>query len=216
MGRQSNFGDTGLPIEIYEGQEGNYLESGFTQWGASGLAAVWAEENTRESIFNALRRKETFATSGNRISVRFFGGYRMNELDLNSENVISEAYRNGVPMGSDLVSKGSNVPNFFVWAQRAKNGAPLQRVQIIKGTINQFDAEPKEIVYDVVCSNGAKVNPITNRCPDNGASVNTETCEISNDVGSAELKTVWTDPDFNKNEKAFYYVRVLELSLIHI
>ena len=81
-----------------------------------------------------LRRKETFATSGNRISVRFFGGYRMNELDLNSENVISEAYRNGVPMGSDLVSKGSNVPNFFVWAQRAKNGAPLQRVQIIKGT----------------------------------------------------------------------------------
>ena len=174
------------------------------------MAAVWAEENTRESIFSALRRKETFATSGNRISVRFFGGYRMNELDLNSENIISEAYRNGVPMGSDLVSKGSNVPNFFVWAQRAKNGAPLQRVQIIKGTINQFDAEPKEVVYDVVCSNGAKVNPITNRCPDNGATVNTETCEISNDVGSAELKTVWTDPDFNKNEKAFYYVRVLE------
>ena len=111
LGRQSNFGDTGLPIEIYEGQEGSYLESGFTQWGASGLAAVWAEENTRESIFSALRRKETFATSGNRISVRFFGGYRMDELDLNSENIISEAYRNGVPMGSDLVSKGSNAPN---------------------------------------------------------------------------------------------------------
>ena len=113
-------------------------------------------------------------------------------------------------MGSDLVSDGSKVPNFFVWAQRAKNGAPLERVQIIKGTINQFDAAPKEVVYDVVCSDGAEVNPITNRCPDNGATVNIETCEISDDVGSAELKTVWTDPDFNENEKAFYYVRVLE------
>ena len=210
LGRQSNFGDTGLPIEIYEGQEGSYLESGFTQWGASGLAAVWAEENTREAIFSALRRKETFATSGNRISVRFFGGYNFQKLDVNDENIIREAYENGVPMGSDLVSDGSKVPNFFVWAQRAKNGAPLERVQIIKGTINQFDAAPKEVVYDVVCSDGAEVNPITNRCPDNGATVNIETCEISDDVGSAELKTVWTDPDFNENEKAFYYVRVLE------
>ena len=92
LGRQGNFGDTGLPIEIYQGQEGNYLESGFTQWGASGLAAVWAEENTREAIFGALRRKETFATSGNRISVRFFGGYNFQELDVNDENIIREAY----------------------------------------------------------------------------------------------------------------------------
>ena len=102
----------------------------------------------------------------------------------------------------------------FSFGTKSKKWSPLQRVQIIKGTINQFDAEPKEVVYDVVCSNGAKVNPITNRCPDNGATVNTETCEISNDVGSAELKTVWTDPDFNKNEKAFYYVRVFKILVV--
>ncbi|MFL2734329.1 MAG: DUF3604 domain-containing protein [Gammaproteobacteria bacterium] len=202
--------DTGLGLELVSGPEGNYIESGFSQWGAAGLAGVWAEENTRDSLFQAMRRKETFATSGNRITVRFFAGYRMDELDLNDENMIKEAYRNGVPMGADLVSSGEKVPNFLVWAQRDKNGAPLQRIQIIKGSIDKFTARPSEKVYDVACSNGLKVNPETNRCPDNGASVSIETCEISKDVGSAEIKAVWEDPDFDKDEKAFYYVRVLE------
>ena len=131
-------------------------------------------------------------------------------MNLANENLIKEAYRNGVPMGGDLVSKGEKVPNFLVWAQRDKNGAPLQRIQIIKGSIDKFTGRPTEVVYDVACSNGLKVDSVTNRCPDNGATVSIETCEISRDVGSAELKAIWQDPNFDKDEKAFYYVRVLE------
>jgi hypothetical protein len=111
-------------------EQGEYANTGFTQWGASGLAAVWAEENTRDSIFKAFKRKETFATTGTRIAVRFFGGFNLSSIDLNSEMLVSQAYQNGVTMGSDLVGDGDKTPEFIVWAQRDKNGAPLQRVQI--------------------------------------------------------------------------------------
>jgi hypothetical protein len=121
------------PISTVSLEQGEYANTGFTQWGASGLAAVWAEENTRESIFNAFRRKETFATTGTRIAVRFFGGYDLSSIDLNSESIVSEAYQKGVTMGSDLLNDENKNPEFLVWAQRDKNGAPLQRIQIIKG-----------------------------------------------------------------------------------
>ena len=157
-----------------------------------------------------MRRKETFATTGNRMKVRFFGGFETNQLDLDDENLVKAAYANSSTMGGEILADGDKVPSFLVWAQRDKNGAPLQRVQIIKGSINQFDSSPTEVIYDVACSNGLQVDPLTNRCPDNGARVDIETCAFSKDVGSAELKATWTDPDFNPNDRAFYYVRVLE------
>ena len=190
--------------------QGDYANTGFTQWGASGLAVAWAEENTRDSIFKAFKRKETFATTGTRLAVRFFGGYDLSSIDLNSDNMVSEAYKNGVTMGADLLSNGDKVPEFIVWAQKDKYGAPLQRVQIIKGWMDSISGRPNERVFDVVCSDGNAVDPVTHRCPDNGAKVNINDCSISQGVGSSELKTHWKDPEFDSSNKAFYYVRVLE------
>ena len=199
------------PLGISEEEQGTYTAPGFfDQWGASGLAVAWAEENTRDSIFKAFKRKETFATTGTRMAVRFFAGYDMQSIDLNSESLIKEAYAKGVTMGADLMAEGTQSPDFLVWAQRDKNGTPLQRIQIIKGWIDPTSSTPYEMVYDVVCSDGLNVDPLTHRCPDNGARVDINDCSISQDVGSAELKTTWSDPDFNPEAKSFYYVRVLE------
>ena len=207
LNQTGSLGNLGV---IYEGDEGSYIEAGFNQWGASGLAGVWAEENTRDSLFSAMRRKETFATSGNRMKVRFFGGFDTKDLDLDDENLVKAAYANSVTLGGEILADGAKVPSFLVWAQRDKKGAPLQRVQIIKGTLSNTDGKPSEEIYDVACSDGAAVDPTTNRCPDNGARVDIETCAFSKNVGSAELKAIWTDPDFNENNRSFYYVRVLE------
>ena len=198
------------PISTVSLEQGEYANTGFTQWGASGLPAAWAEENTRESLFAAFRRKETFATTGPRISVRFFGGYNLSSIDLNSESLVSEAYSKGVTMGADLLNNDDQIPEFIVWALRDMNSAPLQRIQIIKGWIDMNSGRPKEKVYDVACSDGLEPDPITNRCPDNGARVNINDCSITSNVGSSELKTVWKDPEFKVDDKAFYYVRVLE------
>jgi hypothetical protein len=177
--------------------------------GGSGLAGVWAEENTRESLFDAMRRKETFATSGSRIRVRFFGGAALSALDLNASDLVATAYRISVPMGGDLDRlAGETAPSFLVWAMRDAMTAPLQRLQIVKGWA--VGAETHERVYDVACSDGLSVDETTHRCPDNGADVELATCVASADVGAAELKTLWTDPDFDANQSAFYYVRVLE------
>ena len=181
------------------------------QFAASGLAGVWAEENTREAIFNALRRKETFGTSGNRIKLRFFGGFDLTSIDLSTEDLAKQAYGKGVPMGSDLMGRGTKAPSFIVWAQSDSYGAPLQRIQIIKGWYDHsYKKETREKIYDVACSDGLKVDPLTQRCPDNGAKVNLSNCSMSNNKGAPELKTVWTDPDFEPGVEAFYYVRVLE------
>ena len=198
------------PISTVSLEQGEYANTGFTQWGASGLAAVWAEENTRESIFNAFRRKETFATTGSRIAVRFFGGFNLSSIDLNSDSIVAEAYAKGVTMGSDLLHFNNKTPEFIIWAQRDKNGAPLQRLQIIKGWIDVNSGRPKEKVFDIACSDGLEPDPTTNRCPDNGAKVNINDCSITNNVGASELKTLWKDPEFVPEDKSFYYVRVLE------
>jgi hypothetical protein len=198
------------PISTKEIEGRTYADVGFDQWSASGLAVAWAEENTRDSIFQAFKRKETFATTGTRMAVRFFAGFDMESINIDSEDMVKNAYAKGVTMGADLFSQDNQTPQFLVWAQRDKLGAPLQRVQIIKGWVENASGTPKELVYDVACSDGLSVDPETNRCPDNGARVNINDCSISNDVGAGELKTVWTDPDFDPSIKAFYYVRVLE------
>lgn len=196
------------PNQVREFDAGVYNTGGAITWGASGLAGVWAEENTRESIYNAFRRKETFATTGTRIKVRFFGGYGFTDSTLAAPDMLKTAYREGVPMGSDLLPAGDRAPSFIAWATQDALSAPLQRLQIIKGWT--VDGEPHEQVFDVACSDGLAVDPQTHRCGDNGAEVNLEDCSISTDVGAAELKTVWTDPDFDPSVRAFYYARVLE------
>ena len=188
------------------GQE--YIDTGYTEWGASGLAAVWAEDNTRESIYNAFRRKETFATTGSRIKVRFFGGYEIDDI-FNEEDPINYAYLNGVTMGSDLFQSENKIPQFMVWALRDLKRAPLDRVQIIKGW-TELSGKPHEKIYDVACADGRRPDSKTKLCRDTRAKVNLNNCRISKNLGADELKAVWQDPDFDPNLKAFYYVRVLE------
>jgi len=188
----------------------SYLGSQQTEFGASGLAAVWAEENTRESIYAALRRKETFATSGPRMRVRLFAGYDLPKDLTKRSDGVAYAYANGVPMGANLDSTSkSGAPRFAIWAQADANSAPLQRLQIIKGWIDAA-GETHEDVIDVACADGVAVNPETNRCPDNGATVNLSDCTYKARTGSAELSSTWTDPNFDVSERAFYYARVLE------
>jgi hypothetical protein len=157
---------------------------------AAGLAGVWAPENTREAIYAALRRKETFGTTGTRIKVRFRGGFATS-----------------VPQGGE-VTAGKGNPTFEAWAIADSMGAKLQRLQIIKGWMEA--GETREQVFDVACSDGLKVDPTTHRCPANGATVNTATCEFARDLGAGELKTTWQDASYEPGQRAFYYVRVLE------
>jgi len=175
---------------------------------ASGLAAVWAEENTREAIYDAFRRKETFATSGPRIKVRFFAGYDLENSKLDDYSLIQDAYAKSIPMGGTLNIEGSKNPTFLIWAIADPLGAPLQRTQIIKGWLE--NGEHRERVYDVACSDGLSVDSQTHRCPENEAWVNLGDCSISADSGARELKVFWQDPDFRTDQEAFYYSRVLE------
>lgn len=199
----------GAVAAVDDGSGRSFIPGASITNGASGLAGVWAEENTREAIFDALRRKETFATSGSRIRLRLFGGTRLAQLDLGDRDLIRKAYRDGVPMGGELTAgDAAKAPSFLVWALRDQMGAPLQRAQIIKGWLQ--DGKTAEMVYDVTCSDDLQVDSTTHRCPNNGARVDLDTCDISKDVGAAELKTIWTDPDFDPRRRAFYYARVLE------
>ena len=196
----------GETVDDGSGRQYRFVTS--TTNGASGLAGVWAEENTRASLFDGMRRKETFATSGSRIRVRFFGGAGLADLDTGDAELVANAYRRGVAMGGDLPASNGTPPSFLAWAARDPLAAPLQRLQIVKGWLDE--GETREMVYDVACSDGLAVDPETHRCPSNGATVDFGTCAISTDVGAAELQVVWTDPDFNPAQPAFYYARVLE------
>ncbi|MDH5737203.1 MAG: DUF3604 domain-containing protein, partial [Gammaproteobacteria bacterium] len=197
--------------------EGNTYNSGpgsqyVPTWGASGLAGVWAESNTREAIYAAMERKETFASTGPRIPVRFFAGYGIADLMVTGDR-ISALYQTGVPMGGELKGESdpegkARSPQFFVWATQDASSAPLQRLQIIKGWTES--GETKEQVYDVACSDGFIVDPQTHRCPDNGATVNVTDCSINRDKGDPDMQAIWSDPDFDSGQSAFYYVRVLE------
>jgi len=177
-------------------------------FGASGLAGVWAEENTRESIFNAFKRKETFATSGPRIKIRFFGGYGVDKFKIDDIDLIKKVSSITATMGGDIQTNSSTSPTFLIWAVADPYSGLLQRSQIIKGWIE--NGEHNEKIYDVACSDGLDVDPINNRCPDNGSKVNLDDCSTTSNVGDSELKVFWKDPDFKENQSAFYYVRVLE------
>ena len=185
-----------------------YTLSASPTYGASGLAGVWAEENTRPSIYDAFRRKETFATSGPRIPVRFFAGQGIDADLLEGADGWLGADQAGVPMGAALEVEQGEAPRFLAWAARDPASAPLQRLQIIKGWSE--GTETFEVVHDVACSDGLEVDPDRGRCPDNQATVSLADCSITRDRGDAELAAIWEDPDFDPSQRAFYYVRVLE------
>ena len=180
-------------------------------YGASGLAAVWAEDNTRDSIYRAFRRKEVFATSGPRIALRFFAGYGLDQTMLDSADGAQRAYAAGVSMGGSLEGTGGDgeAPGFIVMASADPESAPLQRLQVIKGWIDD-EGNTHEEVIDVACSSGATVDPDTKRCPDNGARVDLSDCSINPDVGAEQLSVLWRDPDFQPEQRAFYYARAIE------
>ena len=190
---------------------GVYINGATPTFGASGLAAAWAEENTRDSLYEAFRRKEVFATSGPRIKVRFFAGADLDESMLDAADGIERAYENGVTMGGDIMlsADDTRAPNFLVMASADPLSAPLQRLQVIKGWIDA-QGETHEEVMDIACAGGAAVNPETNRCPDNGARVDISTCSINPETGAAQLSAMWSDQNFDPTARAFYYARVIE------
>ncbi len=181
------------------------------QLGAGGIAAVWAEENTREALFDAFMRREVYGTTGSRMKVRFFGGWDYEERDIQRPDYARIGYRKGVPMGGDLTAvKGREAPIFMVAAARDPQGANLDRVQIVKGWLDE-DGKTHERVFNVAVSDDRKEDPDTGRVPPVGNTVDLQQATYLNSIGDSELAAVWVDPDFDPEQKAFYYVRVLEI-----
>jgi hypothetical protein len=177
---------------------------------SSGYAAVWAEENTRAAIFDAMERKEVYATTGPRMMVRFFGGWDYTPEDLNSRQPAFRGYQKGVPMGGDLRAvKGKQAPTFMVYALRDPIGANLDRIQIVKGWLDE-DGKTHEKVYDVAWSAGREPDA-NGKLPPVGNTVDVKNANWTNTIGASELGTVWTDPDFDPAQSAFYYARILEI-----
>ncbi len=178
---------------------------------ASGYAGVWASENTREAIWDAMARKEVYATTGPRITVRFFGGWGFGEDDLRSRAPAFAGYQKGVPMGGDLraAPEGAGAPSFMVYALRDPIGANLDRIQIVKGWRTP-EGELRERVYDVAWSGGREPDA-QGHLPPVGDTVDLEAANWTNTIGASELAAVWTDPDFDAGADAFYYARVLEI-----
>jgi hypothetical protein len=177
---------------------------------ASGLAAVWAKENTRASIFDAMERKEVYATTGSRMAVRFFGGWDFTAEDVASRSPAFVGYSKGVPMGGDLtMAPSGKAPTFMVYALRDPIGGNLDRIQIIKGWMDR-SGKSHEKVYDVAWSGNRKPGG-DGKLPPVGNTVDAKTANFTNTIGASELGTVWTDPDFDEKQKAFYYARVIEI-----
>ena len=179
--------------------------------GASGLTGIWAQENTRASLFDALARKEVYATTGSRISVRVFAGWDFTTADLEREDFADQGYLRGVPMGGDLVqSPQGEAPTFVIKALRDPDGANLDRVQIIKGWVDA-DGERRERVFDVAVSDGRSIGA-DGRCETpGGTTVNVAEATYTNDIGDVSLSGHWVDPEFEPDVSAFYYVRVIEI-----
>lgn len=181
-------------------------------YNASGITAVWARENTREAIFDAMERRETYATTGPRIRLRFFGGWEFSDADKYAPDLPAVGYEKGSPMGSDLSTgkeAADNSPRFLISALRDARGANLDRVQIIKGWLDD-KGDTQERVYNVSWSGDRVVNA-KGKLPAVGNTVDLSVPTWSNSIGSAELRSMWQDPDFDPKQPAFYYVRVMEI-----
>ena len=178
------------------------------RFSASGLAGVWAEENTRESIYASLRRKETWGTSGPRMVLRFFGGFDMDHVVPGAQGWVEAAYESGTSMGGEL-SRSETAPTFAVWAVKDVESANLDRIQIVKGW--SVDGRSREKIYDVAWSGDRSPDPQTGKLPTVGNTVDEETLRYTNTIGAVRLLGKWTDPQFDPQQNAFYYVRVLEI-----
>jgi hypothetical protein len=178
---------------------------------ASGLQGIWARENTREALWDAMKRKETYATTGSRITVRVFAGWDFTEEDVLHADFAKIGYLNGVPMGGDLMkAPAGKVPNLVIRALRDPDGANLDRIQVIKGWLDK-SGKVQERVYDVVVSDGRKINS-NGRCKiPVGNTVDVKKATFTNNIGDALMMGYWKDSDFDPKERAFYYVRVLEI-----
>jgi hypothetical protein len=177
--------------------------------GAAGLAAVWATENTREALFDAMRRREVYATTGPRIELRFFGGYDFSDADAKGD-VAAAGYSKGVPMGSDLAkAPEGKAPTLLIRAVKDPTHANLDRIQVIKGWVDA-DGLPQETIYDVAWS-GDREAGADGKVPPVGSTVDLTTGNWTNDIGDPELAAAWTDPDFDPSKRAFYYVRVIQI-----
>jgi len=198
--RRMNHPFTETPNGIFEGYE----------LVASGYTGVWARENTRTALWDAMARKEVYATTGPRITVRFFGGWEYSTEDLNSRAPAFRGYEKGVPMGGDLRPRTTEgAPTFMVYALRDAIGANLDRIQIVKGWLDS-KGKTHEKVYDVAWSAGREINA-EGELPPVGNTVDIASANWTNTIGASELGTVWTDPDFDPDQSAFYYARVLEI-----
>jgi hypothetical protein len=209
---QSNFfGDHGLIDSTPEKRLAGNVASGMDvlKTGPSGLGGVWAEENTRESIFAAMQRKEVFGTSGVRIKVRLFGGWDYDKGLLSQADWVKTAYAGGVPMGGDLPEAKGKVPSFVVWAVKDPADGNLDRIQIIKGWTKEGQIFEK--VFDVAWSGDRQPDPTTGKLPPVGSTVDITKATYTNDIGAVELKAVWTDPEFDASQHAFYYARALQI-----
>ena len=178
---------------------------------ASGLTGVWAQENTRESLFDAMARKEVYATTGTRLTVRVFAGWDFEADEVKRPNFAEQGYKRGVPMGGDLSgAPAGKVPTFMVRSMRDVDGANLDRVQIIKGWIDT-DGKRLEKIFDIAVSDGRTISPDGRCLTPVGNTVDVANAEYTNSIGDALLMAYWKDPEFNAELNAFYYVRVIEI-----
>jgi hypothetical protein len=215
------FGGHGLLDATPQARLSGKKEAGLAmdQLSVSGLGGVWAEENTRESIFAAMQRKETFGTTGPRIKVRLFGGWDFRPDVLKKKDWVKTGYANGVPMGGDLPPPKGNTPTFIVWAVKDPDEANLDRIQIVKGWTKSGQIFEK--IYDVAWSGNRKLTqaPVQNvlyagnemTLPPVGSTVDIKNATYKNTIGAVQLQAEWTDPDFDPSLHAFYYARVLEI-----
>jgi hypothetical protein len=177
---------------------------------AAGYAAVWAKENTRESIFDAMKRRETYATTGPRMVVRFFGGFDFEAKDAQNRMPAKIGYTRGVPMGGDLPeAPAGRAPTFLVAALKDPIGANLDRYQIVKGWLDA-KSQAHEKVYDVAWS-GDRTPGADGKLPPVGNTVDVRNATWTNTIGAPELIAAWKDPDFDPSQRAFYYGRVIEI-----
>ncbi|HTF32191.1 MAG TPA: DUF3604 domain-containing protein [Myxococcota bacterium] len=177
--------------------------------GTGGLTGVWAEENTRASLFEAMKRKETFAVSGPHIQVRLFGGWQYTAAMMAAKDWAKTGYEKGVPMGGDLPAATGKAPTFMVWAVKDPSSGNLDRIQIVKGWTKSGQSFEK--IFDVVWAGKRKADKWTGVVPPISSTVDVEKATYTNTIGAVELKTVWTDPEFDPSLHAVYYARVLEI-----
>ena len=178
--------------------------------GASGLAAVWAPQNTREDLFASMKRREVYATTGSRIVLRFFGGWNYAPDSVHSPYFETIGYRDGVPMGGELTPESDGAPTFMVQAMKDPDAANLDQVQIIKGWIDE-QGETHEQIFYVALSDNRSVDPETGLPEPVGSTVDLENVTFTNTIGAVQLSAQWTDPDFNAAQAAFYYARAIEI-----